>query len=300
MFDPKIQTKNIAFERSELKTCTKCSRPNAPDRSNCIYCGEQLDGGLAATYEDSRQLESWEKGYNVTVICSENGSDHAMPDSRVATFHDAESIATRLASSGKICHIVSDDELNADELPLRISALRFEGENIQLVDFNTHAEYSFRCDDVVLLVSGHLVRTRSDRLEKRGRKAAVQTIDEVETSEDEPMIDLYANGDPRGYRINIAGFDYSCLGESKGFLAVENIKKLSSMLKERLSHLTVIDNYSTVKQELDRIWEIEFREDNKGLQLSGLGRRGFAKTYSSSNLRQFTLYSRLQYLCYER
>ena len=300
MFDPTIQSEDIAFERSELKKCAKCSRPNAPDRSNCIYCDDPMDGVFARSAEDSRHLEAWEKGFNVIVIGAENGEYQALPDSRVAELSEAESIAARLSSSGKTCRVVSDKTLNADELPLRISSLRFDGDSIIFVNFNTRAEYSVRSEDLVLLVSGNLVKTRTDELEKRGRKASVQTIDAVETSEDEPLIDLYVRGNARGYRINIAGFDYSSLGDSKGFLAVENIKKLAMMVKEKLPHVTVVDTYSTVKQTLDSVWEIEFREDPKGMQITGLGRRGFAKTHSSSNLRQFTLYSRLQYMCYER
>ena len=300
MFDPTIQSENIAFERSELIICGKCSRQNAPNRSSCIYCGSPLNGVSAKSSKNSQQVEVWEPGFNVVVIRSMDGSELILPDSRVATLAEAESIATQLLGSGKNCRVISDELLNANELPLRISALRFDGDALQLIDFNTRNEFTVNCGDIVLLVSGRIIRTRSERLEKRRRKADTKVIDAVDTSEDEPVLDLYVRGDARGFRINVAGFDYSCLGESMGFLAVENIKKLALVLRESLPNLKVVNDYPSVKHQLDNIWPIESHDEATGLQRSGFGRVEFGKTSSSSNLRQFTLYSRLQYLCYER
>ena len=140
-----------------------------------------------------------------------------------------------------------------------------------------------------------ITASRVDSLEKKRRRGTTKLIDETATASDESILDMYSKRDGIGFRVHLTGFDFSCLGDDKGLLAVENLRRLIVRLKEHAPNAKLVTNYGSVRPALSQVWEIESRKDSQGLKRSGFGKREFGAVASSSNLNQFTKYSRLQW-----
>lgn len=320
-FDPLIQTENIAFNRDELLTCKLCNRQNPPNRPQCIYCGEDLAIPVEAPSRimpDLRRLEAWESGFN--VILHEQISDidtarvasllsiekddladifHAglgLPLARVESEKVAEALRSSLQNLGVRCLLVSDDDLDADTPPTRVSAVEFLDFQLAIKDFNTGRTTLIGCDEVALVVRGHISKTKIDSNErKRRRTADVKLIDEYATVSDESVIDIYTFADKTGFRFYPAGFDFSCLGDQKTLLARDNVGRLVNRLTEHCPKVRLVSNYPTMRLALGHVWEIESRKDSLGLRQIAIGKREFGSVASTSNLTQFTKFSRLQW-----
>ena len=320
-FDPSIQTENIAYAAEEFLLCDSCSRQNPPNRTNCLYCGAEL-AITAAQFAGARPLiralEPWEQGFNVIYRAKKSadevsikniasflslemeeveamlGVNSPLPVARVESFNLAEILVGELGKLGLSCSVVGDADLAADKPLVRLATMEISETAFHFIDFNTRLTTEVPFGDLVLIVRGHLSNTRTDLVEKRKRKGAV-LLDETSSFADEPVIDLYTRSDNRGFRINLAGFDYSCLGPEKTFLAKDNIGQLVKLVSALAPNARLVDDYSSVKRSLAIVWEIESRSDAQGIKRLGIGKSGFGKIESTSNLRQFTKYSRLQW-----
>lgn len=320
VFDPLIQTENIAFRADDLVACAACSRKNPPNRLMCMYCG----GGLAVKAEFahqispiSRKLEAWEKGVNVILVSVVSDADAQktatllqvelptieavlsanvpLPLARVESITEANRLIARLGDLGFSCSIVTDERLDADDLPVRASGIDISDGIISVSDFNTREVTAVPAGEMALIVTGMLAKSKVDQLEKKGRGGKTKLLDETETASDEAVIDIYSRSDARGFRINLAGFDFSCLGEDKGLVASENIRRLAVVLKENAPNARFVANYVSIRHTIGSVWEVDARRDPQGLQRAGFGKIGFGSVASSSNVRQFTKYSRLQW-----
>lgn len=320
-FDPSIQSEDIAFKQAEMIACRSCARLNPPNRFNCIYCASELDissTGASAAKLISRKLELWERGVNVIVV-NQRGeirdvrraadllevetayldaiaqSETPLPVARVESEKEAAVIRTRLEEMGFVCSIVFDEELAPDKPHVRLSALQLGDQTLNVVSFNTKARVEIAWNDVALIVSGILAKVRVDSLEKKRRHGKTKLIDETATSTDEQIFDIYTRDDATGYRVHQAGFDFSCLGENKGLLASENMRRLITELRKRAPEAVFVDTYGQFRHLLNDVWEIETRKDFHGLRRSGFGKVESASVASSSNLDQFNKFSRLQW-----
>lgn len=320
VFDPLIQTENIAFRADELIDCKACGRKNPPNRLKCMYCG----GGLAvkAEFVDqispiSRKLEAWEKGFNVVFRSANSDADvqkaatllqiefptiEAMvsagtpvPMARVESLAEADLLISRLGGLGFDCSVVTDESLNSDDLPVRISGIDISDDVIWIIDFNTQKITAIPADELALIVTGVLSKSKVDMLEKKGRHGKSTLLDETEATSDEAVIDIFSRSDAKGFRINLSGFDFSCLRGNKGMLASENIRRLAVLLTENAPKARLVNDYVSIRHTLADIWEVDARRDAKGRQRAGFGRAGFGSVASTSNVRQFTKYSRLQW-----
>ena len=319
-FDPRIQTENIAFDPGSMVTCEACGRTSPPNRLKCLYCAKELSidtGTIAAVKPSLRKLEMWERGFNLIVRERMPRSDTTaaakflgidpddvtttldievpVPIARVENETEASVVQERLAQFGIACSIVSDRDLASDKLPVRLSAMEFADRRLLLTDFNTSEVVDIDADHLVLIVPGTVIFDRVDSLEKKGRGKKTKLVDETATASDEMLLDIYARHDATGYRVHLTGFDFSCLGEDKGLLAGENMRLLVVRLAEHLPNAKLVNDYTEIRHVLDRVWEIESRKDSRGLRRSGLGKIEVGSTASSSNLDQFTRYSRLQW-----
>ena len=319
-FDQLIQTENIAFRSDEMIECEACSRKNPPNRLKCVYCGGSLL--IKAEFVDQispvfRKLDAWEKGVNVILISAESTADARkaatllqvetpiidailsaatpLPIARVERVTEADILVKRLSGLGFSCSIVTDENLNADDAPVRASGIEIGDGVVFVTDFNTREPTAIPTDELALIVTGLLSKSKVDLLEKKGRGGKTKLLDETEMSADEAVIDIYSSSDPKGFRINLAGFDFRCLGEDKGLLASENIRQLAVVLKENAPNARFVANYVSIRHTLGAVWEVDARRDPQGLQRSGFGKIGFGSVASSSNVRQFTKYSRLQW-----
>lgn len=326
LFDPLMQTERIAFEPAQMIACGKCGRLNPPNRLKCIYCVHDLEipienaGSIDLHF---RKLEIWELGFN--IIFSGKAADTAidtskigkllslqpsevetildanvpLPLARVESEMGASIIITRLSQLGILSTVISDANLAVDKPPVRLSRIDFQNDRIVLKAFNTGLSTEFDAGDLAFIVPGIVFVGKVDSIERKGRRGKTKLIDETEINTDETVLDLYSHHDPLGFRVQLTGFDFSCLGEDKGLLAAENIGRLIARLRSYAPNARFVDNYPAVRTLLDPIWEVETRKDTKGLQNAGFGKRGFGNVSSRSNLNQFTKYSRLQRVIYE-
>jgi hypothetical protein len=317
-----VRSENIAFGAEEMIACGKCTRVNPPNRLKCLYCAAELEISGAQADQivpSSRKLESWEKGYNLVFISSAPGgneislneiskavsldpevlreiieADRPMPIARVESEKEADVLAAILSRKGVETSVIADRSLAEDILPKRLRNMRFEGDVLTVTLFNTGETEEIKNRSLALIVTGAIFEQRTETIEKR-KKRETKTLEEWETASDEGLIDIYTSTDPAGFRIPARGFDFSCLGSSKGILAGENIKTLAARLREFAPEARSVDGYLSDKRALGHIWEVERRNDFKGFRRSGFGKSDLAKTASSSNLGQFTKYSRLQW-----
>jgi hypothetical protein len=145
----------------------------------------------------------------------------------------------------------------------------------------------------MLIVPGSMIESKTESVEKR-KKRESKLISETETTSDEKLLDIYTKGDGSGFRIQTKGFDFSCLGNDKSLFAAVNIDRLQTMLSSLASSAKTVDEYRANVSVLNTIWEPDMQKDFKGLTRTGLVQSGYANVARTSNLTQFTKYSRLQ------
>lgn len=314
-FDPALQTEDIAYKPGEMVKCGNCGRQNPPNRLRCLYCASSIEvmdhTGVKLTF---RKLEAWEKGWNVVVkgteatsdlrkaagILSIDGSDLrrivtsgvGLPAVRVESESEANVIQSSLQGLGVPADIVSDKDLEGERPPVRLSGLEINA-GIGAIDFNTR-EITKLNDDVALIVTGTIETSKTDVLEKR-RRGKLKLLEEVATTGDESLTDIYLRHDATGYRIQMSGFDFSCLGNEKAMLASENTRRLIEFLKAHFPRARVVDTYDEIRDLLTTTWPPQVQKDHKGLVFAGLGKREFGKSETMNNLDQFTKFSRLQW-----
>jgi hypothetical protein len=317
-----FQTEDIAYKAEEMVRCGKCSRVNSPARLKCLYCGGELDvphEKHALVRPNLRRLENWEKGFN--LIYAPGSTDEkkldqaeaakllhldtrilqkvieagaALPIARAESEKEAEIVSRKLEEYGLTAKIVSDEALAAETPPTRLRGLEFDGEKLVAVYFNVDEVAEIRSEDLALIVSGAVFERKTESIEKR-KKGENKILDASETASDEILIDIYTRQDGNGFRIPTKGFDFSCLGVEKGITAAENMKKLVAALQKFAPDAKFAGDYLTVREILCFIWENEQRKDSQGLKRHGFGQFDFSNVATSSNLQQFTKYSRLQW-----
>lgn len=316
-----VSAENIAFKSEEMIECRKCARMNPPIRLKCFYCATELEipAAQSANLQFSmRKLEDWEKGYNLIYQPNPSGetkfdaaeaaeilrvepdvlrkiteAKKPLPLARVESEKAAETASEKLRQKGLRIGIVSDEKLSADISPSRLRGLEFDGDRLALVLFNTSEIREIRRDDLILIVSGTVFERKTESVEKRKKGESV-ILDASETASDESLIDIYVRGDGNGYRITARGFDFSSLEAEKGIVARENMQRLLEKLREFAPNANFDGDYSAIREVLGAVWEIENRKDSQGLKRQGFGKFDFSNIATSSNLRQFTKYSRLQ------
>lgn len=315
-----VTSENIGFAPEEMNACVKCGRTNSPARPTCFYCSANLEIFLASGERGtliSRELEIWEKGFNVVYLPQENAAEpdiaaaarfvsieavalrkvtnaaSAFPIARLESAADAEKTVEYLSGCGMKCSVVPDEILRSDTLPKRLRSVRFAGNAVFLTTFNINEEIEFRGDDVVLIVAGAVFEAKTETIEKRKKKESSVVL-ETQSESKGGLIDIYVSGDSAGYRIPITGFDFSCLGTQKSILAAENIQRLAVVFRNFAARAKFAGDYAAVRKLLDHVWPLGRRRDSYGGQAKGFGGKDFTNIETTNNLQQFTKYSRLQ------
>lgn len=320
--DLPLRSEEIGFNPEEMLACGKCSRRNPPTRLKCLYCGAQLEisaENAAKITPNLRKLENWESGFNLIYLPKEENisAERAariaelvglekeilqkildlrkpLPIVRGETAKEAEILQDRLNEFGLQTFIVADEKLAAENLPKRLRGLELRDDKILLILFNNDEVEEIGVEDLALIVSGAIFQKAVESTEAR-KKGETKILDATETASDEALIDIYTKKNATGYRILTKGFDFSCLETEKGILARENIKKLVVKLQSVAPHAKLVDDYTKIRNVLGDVWEIEQRKDSKGLARQRFGKFDLSSVSSSSNLQQFTKYSRLQW-----
>ena len=216
-----------------------------------------------------------------------------IPLARIESDSEASLAVRQLENLGVNALVIGDELLRAEKLPTRLRSIEFRSETIIASAFNTGEKIGITADDLVLIVPGVLTESRREAVEKR-KKKEVKVLRETETANDEKLIDIYIADERFGFRIPSNGFDFSCLGAQKGLLAGANMDVLEERLAGFASNAKVIDEYRAAISVLGSVWELDREKDFQGLTKTGIGRSGFANVARTSNLTQFTKYSRLQ------
>lgn len=310
----------VGYSPEEMSQCGNCGKWNPPDRFRCLYCGGELtvaDSGRHPERLKFRRPETWEAGFNVILLPAQAVGDASiakaavllgsepkvldrmvkigepLPAARVEGRREAETLEARLREYGFVTRVVADEDLSGDDPPVRLRRLDFTAAGIDIYPFNTDERISTAADELRLLVVGSLVESKNTITEKR-KGAKRKLLDEVQTARDEQVLDIYTATSKKGFRVPTHGFDFSSLGSGRSLVAAENLSRLAKRLSEIGPHVRFIDSYDSVREMLEPVWETETRSDSLGLQRSGFGKVDFGKRSTTSNLRQFTLFSRLQ------
>lgn len=315
-----LETKS--FKPEEMIACPKCARNSPPTRLKCFYCGANLPvtqqhGEFLKT--QTRRIETWEKAFNLIFLPNDISYDETriaevakltqfetgelrkffetnaiLPLARVESAAEAEILQARLKNFALNVRIVADEDLKPETVTRRLRRVEFDGENIFLILFNSDEVIEIRRENLSLIVTGALFERRIESSEKR-KKRENKILESTETSEDEFLIDIYAEDDPVGYRITSSGFDFSALEAEKELFARENMQKLIEKLKSFAPEAKFVGDYLKLRDLIGKIWEVEERKDSRGVQRKSFGGFKLENVTTINNSLQFTKYSRLQW-----
>jgi hypothetical protein len=246
-------------------------------------------------------------------LCEIVGSGLALPLARAASAEEAELFVERLRAHGLWAEVFADEVLT--RRPLRVRAFEFESGALVCLQSPGTQPRRVRWEEVALLVRGRVVSRRLEVAERRkalgGRSELVEAR---ELSSDEEVLDVYvatagedvtdvteaggvaSEDDPTGFRVLSGGFDYSCLGASKGLLAASNFGALVSALRERAHSAVYDEDYARLRSLLSDAWPASERTESGGLRREGAGRVNTEAVTTVSNEGQFTRYARLRQL----
>ena len=312
----------VGFSAAEMLPCQECERLNSPTKLQCFYCGAELeiaDEQKGFLRPNLRKLEAWENGYNIIIVPPASSFEppnaaaiagilkietellqkifHAgkhLPVARAETAKEAAVAQDRLAGLKIESIVVSDEELNVETAPRRLRGIEFFDDRIILILFSNDEIVELTAEDLTLIVRGAIYERKIEAMEKRRKTGEDDFTVTTETASDEVIIDLYSRADRIGWRVPAAGFDFSGLDTEKGILAVENLAKLIEKLTALAPQAEIVADYSSVRELLSNVWEVEQKTRADGLKRASVGRFNLNKTTIVNNLRQFTKYSRLR------
>lgn len=304
--------------------CGNCGRPIAAKRPECLYCGtpvgDAVDAESATNCVSSanntvfKQAETDVSGFTVVamggkldetvsrLLANEFGVDAErlprmfdagmpLPLIRLDTNENGIDAVLRLAENGVTAAVVDDRDLRLNELPKRIAAIEFLDDAIALIDFNTRERIVHSNDSISIAVEGRIFQSRIDSSLKRSGKGQREAIDERVESEDIAVIDIYSTDNRHGYRVRSVGFDFSCLGSDRSYIATENVTRLTTEIMTRCE-AAADRRYLSFRSAFDAAWPLEKLRGAGGLTRANLGELRFDRSEIVSNEMQFLRYSR--------
>ena len=308
-------TKLKSFAAAEMVQCEQCSRPNAPTRSTCLYCGAQLPSGESASAAkqideapaDTLQHTLFITGDQLPQLTSETrwrlanlldvkaddlsnpiAAGGPLPLTITSSTLQAQRILAAIQELGLQASILSEDALTTSSAR-KIRGLALSESSISALPRDASDQES-AWSDLSLIVVGRLVTTRVEVDEKRQRKDA-KPIDSRQFSSDESVADIYLTG-KKAWRICADNFDYSCLG-NRAATGFENFRRLLELMQERAPQAEMDDSYARKRLLLAKIWPVE--EESRQDVLFG-ARRRHRQSITTSNESQFNRYSRAAWL----
>jgi hypothetical protein len=319
--DLPAQTQLEGFKPDEMIACSKCQRLSAPNRLRCFYCNGELPVTETKFIKPNlRQLESWEKGFNLIYLPDSSNfagdklsavasflrfepedlqgilsSRKPLPLARLESETEAQVVAQNLKEFGVETLVLSDEKLKIEMNPRRLRGMEFFDDKLVLILFSWDEIAEIARQELRLIVSGAIFVRKIESTERHQRKGENKILNTAEVSSDEFLIDIYSDDDSIGYRIETKGFDFSCLGSEKQLLAKENIKTLVEKLRAFAPDAKVNEDYRQIRAALNSVWELEQKKDSKGVQKKGFGKVTLESITIVDNLSQFTKYSRLQW-----
>jgi hypothetical protein len=309
---------------AELVPCPRCDRNNGARRTTCIYCGAPLpvtDATAAVQVPTLRAVEEWESGFSVVLAPLDEraptarqverlaevtrmeperarailASRASLPVVRVASEHEAALVARLLGEADLGASVVADAALELGRHLRRVREVRLADAALEIrVLWGDWV--SIARDDLVAVVEGRVVSTKTDLLEGVGRKRGAPDL--VESSQyfvESSVADLYGPSLETSFRVKAESFDFACLGGKPSHRLDENFAALGRTLERFVGPSRYDASFQRVARLLDHAWPRASRVDARGL-----GRRGDFKKYTvssvtSDGLAQFDRYSRTKY-----
>jgi len=312
------------FAPEQMLKCEVCLRANPPTRTSCFYCAAQLkvtEASASLQRPTLRKLETWEQGFNVIFLPGETAqlteeilleaatllrldqnalraifeTNAPLPLARAANNEEAALIERKLSEMGLSAFVISDEDLMADATWQK-RARAFEFTESELVAYGGGGGETWRVawDDVTLIVLGRLFTRQIEVEERRSRKTESEILDAREMMTDEAVMDIHTTQKELSLRISSQSFDFSCLGERKSLVTVENFSRLVEVVQERANRAAYDDSFNRVRRALAFVWPPEQRTEARGWNRSHPGRVSTEAVTTSDNEMQLTRYSCLR------
>jgi hypothetical protein len=316
-------TEPPGFAFDLMVRCEECLRANPPTRVNCLYCGKSLpstETNAAFQKPALRKLEKWEQGFN-NITCPDSNDEvsdelvkraadllrleaddlrriyqakRPLPVARAATMDEVSLIERRMADLGLTTVVVSDEALKLEaQPPQRMRAFELNAERLIGHHLASAGLTSVGWSDISLVVQARLFVKEVELRERKSRRAENDIVAARESATDEAVFDLYSQKEDGPWRIAANSFDFSCLGDRKSLLAVDNFTRLIALISERVPHVEIDDSYRVLRHALEPVWPTERQTEARGWHRDRPGKYSTGEAVISSNESQFTRYSRL-------
>lgn len=320
--DPLTPSEPQGFAHDEMVRCDVCLRANPPTRANCLYCAAALTTGRRTVDPRAITLKPVDDSvlaYNCLLFPT-GANDYPteklqtaaqllklsaaelqriivaavpLPLARTETREDAELITRNLRELGLSTTVVSDFELDLSAPVVQMRAAKLTDAGITLKQIGGDAGTEIFWSQVALIVSGRFMSRRVESAEQKGKRGEKEITEAREFFADEPVMDLYANERSECFRITANSFDYSPLPQ-RGFVAAENFASLLNLICTSSATARHDDSYLNVRQALDGVWPSGQRTASGGWRRERPGKYSIEAVMESSNVKQFTRYSRLR------
>ena len=310
------------FTPDELVPCETCRRANPPTRTNCIYCAAALPASKKISDHRVIRLKPVEDsvpGHNCIVTNHQLGvsqfargsellridssalqkildSDLPLPVARTTTRDEAELLCRQLADLGISSLVVTDDELGVFDATAvnQARGLEIEADGITFKQISAGSDSKVLWSEIVLLIKGRLINRRIESSEQKSKRGEKEIVEATEFFADEPVMDVYVRGRRECFRIMANRFDFSAIPQRR-LVAAENFTVLINLIRERSSEVTIDDSFQSVRQSLDLVWPSGQHTGSAGWRRERPGRYSIGAITESSNLNQFTRYSRMRW-----
>ncbi|MEP6570222.1 MAG: hypothetical protein ABJC10_10640 [Acidobacteriota bacterium] len=312
------------FAPDQMVRCDECLRANPPTRVNCLYCAALLphtETTVDLQKPELRPLEKWEQGYNniiqppVANLTPAQLTEAAdllrlrledldrilaattpLPLARAATIDEAQLVQHRLRLLGIESTIMTDAAPGTDAAGVvKVRALEIDEGGIYAYQTPEAPFTPVSWPDLRLLVIGRLTLKRVELKERKGKRAENTIMNTSEFVTDETVVDFYAQQQPTPFRIEANSFDFSCLGSSKGLLAVENISRLVQLFRERAPQAEFDESFNSVRKALEAAWPSAQQNESSGWRRERPGKYSIGSVMETNNEPQFSRYSRLRH-----
>jgi hypothetical protein len=304
------------FTPGELLTCDSCLRANAPTRTQCLYCGAELEPAGSALPPEL-PLPDRNRVYVVARLRSGQSIANAVVDRLAETFQfkpaelqagistaaplpltsaspeQATQLLSELQEYGLETFSIQESEVQTSPANTKIRSLEFSETTLSAL--TTSPAQNLRADwsDLALIVSGRLQTNRVEVDERQSRNS-IKHLDRRELSQDETVIDLYMKSET-AWRIGAHDFDFSALGEQKSLTAFDNLRALIDVLTRR-SGAELNDAYARIRPLLAVTWPLETASSKARSRRPRASRKDVSVVTATDNTAQFNNYSRLAWM----
>ena len=223
-----------------------------------------------------------------------------VPLARSHTRSESEMIVALVRTCGARATVIADDELRLTQELLRARRIAVNDDEIRVR--HSGGETTVNRAEIQLVVLGELRNRRVDYTEglsgRRGQPGNV--LDSFEYRAEEMLLDVYTASLDRSFRVKSDAFDYSGLVSPLSVRADMNFHAAVATLHANSPQATVDDDFSKLRNVLERAWPERTRNESRGIKRTLTLRAVAQASVMSNNRDQFNRYSRLMFLWLER